>query len=414
MGDTLRLPKTIQGFFRINSELIFHRFYNDGHDAYSRALFRKNKMTIYYYGIDYNIGGLEIFGKNLITYVRKHCPDISVVILAAYPQIAFQDYFLQLGCTIVRLPLKNKKPLAYYKALIEALSQHEEGDILQINACSYRNYLLFKAAKRSGIKTIIVGHASSSDNLFETIVHRIFQRRFARLGEKIAVSDSAKTFMFGRECNNARTIVNGIDFERFSFSSKKRKEMRERLGVSDKELLIAHVGRISKLKNQLFSLEVMKLFIDQNPKARCFFFGDENDKDMGNTLRLSQSERISLCPPDAENVDAIYCASDILLVPSLAEGLSLVVLESIRSGCQVFINESLGKLDGVLPNVHYLPLETKAWVSELGKVDSSMLVARATIDLPEIYSLERSMSEYLKTYAGLTPSENTHRLNRPE
>lgn len=100
--------------------------------------------------------------KNYVFCIRKRRPDIHIVILAAYPQIAFEDYFIQSGCEVTHLPPKGKSPLKYYKALIDALSHHQEGDILKINACSYRNYLLSKAAKKARIKTIVVGHLSSS------------------------------------------------------------------------------------------------------------------------------------------------------------------------------------------------------------------------------------------------------------
>ena len=176
-------------------------------------------------------------------------------------------------------------------------------------------------------------------------------------------------------------------------------KLREILGVGDDELLIAQVGRISKQKNQLFSLEVMKLFLERNPKVRCVFFGDINDKSMGDAIRLAQNERIRLCPPDAENIDAIYDASDIVFVPSLAEGgLSFVAVEAARSGCQVFMNESLGRIEGDLSSVHYLPLTKETWINELEKISTSKLANRQTQDLPVACSLERSMSQYLELF----------------
>ena len=95
-----------------------------------------------------------------------------------------------------------------------------------------------------------------------------------------------------------------------------------------------------------------------------------------------------------------------MLVPSLAEGgLSFVAVEAARSGCQVFMNESLGRIEGDVPNVHYLPLEKEAWVSELEKVDlSSISNNRKTQDLPMVYSLEHSMSQYLELYGGINGS----------
>ena len=358
-------------------------------------------MTLYYYGIDYNIGGLEIFGKNLIAYVRKHRPDVRIVILAAYPQIAFEDYFLKLGCGIMYLPSKDKSPFKYFRALVEILSKHKQEDVLQINACSYRNYLLFKAAKKAGIKTIVAGHLSSSLSFLGNIIHRICRGRFVSLGQKVAVSEATRDYMFGHKRDDVKIITNGIDFERFSFSLGKRKKMRRRLGVGDNELLIAQVGRISKQKNQLFSLDVARRYMERNPKAHCFFFGDINDKSVGNQIRLVHNERIKLCSPDAENIDAIYDASDVVLVPSTAEGgLSFVAVEAARSGCQVFMNESLGRMEGDIKNVRYLPLEEETWARELRKVELSMLEARKSQDLPEVYSLEHSMAGYLELYGG--------------
>ena len=65
------------------------------------------------------------------------------------------------------------------------------------------------------------------------------------------------------------------------------------------------------------------------------------------------------------------------------------------------MNESLGRIEGDMPNVHYLPLEKEAWIRELGKVDlSSILANRKAQDLPMLYSLEHSMGQYVELYGG--------------
>ena len=69
------------------------------------------------------------------------------------------------------------------------------------------------------------------------------------------------------------------------------------------------------------------------------------------------------------------------------------------------MNESLGRIEGVIPNIHYLPLEKEVWVRELGKVDlSSISVNRKAQDLLMLYSLEHSMGQYLEMYVDSTVS----------
>ena len=365
-------------------------------------------MTLYYYGIDYNIGGLEIFGKNLISFLCKNRPEIEIVILAAFPTIAFEQEFVDLGCTIIHLPNRTKHPVKYSKALTRVLSHTGQKDLLQINACSYRNALLFHAAKRSGIQTIIVGHLSSSVSFLGNVLHKVLRHHYKSFGTKVAVSKETKRYMFGTQQTSVSIITNGIDFDKFSFSDEKRTLKRKELGVADSTLAIAHIGRISKQKNQLFTLGLVKEAIARGIDVKCFFYGDALDKTMTDSIRENQCERIALVPAEQKEFEAVYSAMDIIMVPSVAEGgLSFVAIEAARSGCQILFNENLGKLLDSPGNVHYLPLLKDKWIAALGEIASKPLPQRKSIDLNPIYSLDHSLSKYIEMYDALTIAGNS-------
>ena len=356
-------------------------------------------MKLYYYGIDYNIGGLEVFGRNLISFVRKKQPNIDVVVLAAFSKIAFEEELVLLGCTIIHLPDRKRHPLKYYNSLKKALSEHEPNDLFQINACSYRNFLLFKATRKSGIRTIIVGHLSSSVSHIGNIAHVLMRMRFSALGTKIAVSEETGRYMFGRHCSAVKIITNGIDFSKFAFSSNKRNAKRAELGLDNSTLAIAHIGRLSKQKNQLFTLDVIKEVLATGKNVKCFFIGNRVDTKISNIIANECSDSISLISPEHEGIDAIYDAMDIVLVPSVAEGgLSFVAIEALRSGCRLLYNERLGIIQGSPKNVLYLPLNKEIWANEIAVTSPDSLSNRSSIDLDAVYSIERSLSQYLALY----------------
>ena len=48
-------------------------------------------MTLYYYGIDNNLGGLENYAKSLLPHIVDD--SIQVTIISCYNDYAYRDYF---------------------------------------------------------------------------------------------------------------------------------------------------------------------------------------------------------------------------------------------------------------------------------------------------------------------------------
>ncbi len=319
-------------------------------------------MIVYFYGIYDNKGGMENYARTLINSIMRQDSSIHFVLIKDCPHIAYEEDFLQLGCSIIQIPAKKHQPFAYYHSLLALFKKASiESSILQLNIMSYRNGFLFKAVKKSKAKTIVVAHGSGIQGTRLKWLHTINRQRFRRIGTKVAISKDAAVFAFGEE---ALIIKNAIDPTKYAFSQKSRDEIRHALSISDEEVLLGHVGRIHPLKNQLFSIKVLELLLDINPVYKLCLIGKDQDTSVRHYIQTHHLES-SILLLGEKNPAPFYSAFDLLLLPSIKEGAGLVLYEGHSNGLPCIASTGVPK-DDRLSNVSYLPLEEKLWVNAIG------------------------------------------------
>ena len=359
-------------------------------------------MTIYYYGIYNKYGGLEAFAFNLIRELSTK-DDLCFCLLVEDDDFAYKKHFLEMGIDYKILPSHRFHPFAFRNALLSILRKSDPGDIFQMNVCSYRNGFLFSAAKKSGIRSIVVGHLSSDFGRLSHLLHLWNRFWFRKLGAKIAVDERAVPYMYGKG-SGALVIHNGIDLSRFRFNSDHRRTIRHELGISDSEVLIGLFGRICKQKNPMFAIES---FLDADrPDAKLILFGNRYDERLAEETEQIGDDRIILFGEAKGDMGRYYSACDAVLVPSIKEGgLSLAFLEAACSGCQVAINEGLGRANVDLANVTYLPLIREQWAAYIKNLSAAFDEVERTSGVSQLvateYDIAFSAGQYLQVYKSL-------------
>ena len=71
--------------------------------------------------------------------------------------------------------------------------------------------------------------------------------------------------MFGSR--KFEVIKNGIDYSKYQFDIKFREKCRSQLLLKD-EMLIGVIGRLVKLKNPYFVIEVLEKVLEKNPNKQ--------------------------------------------------------------------------------------------------------------------------------------------------
>jgi glycosyltransferase involved in cell wall biosynthesis len=141
--------------------------------------------------------------------------------------------------------------------------------------------------------------------------------------------------------NRCKVLYTGLDKNRFDPTLNPLKTRAE-LGFPDDALLIAQVGRFHPVKNQLFGIQVFEQVLKKEPKARMMFIGkDEGEyedqvKQKAKALGFADKVLFVGLVPD---VATYLPASDLILLPSLFEGLPGVALESLASGIPVLASD---------------------------------------------------------------------------
>lgn len=130
-------------------------------------------------------------------------------------------------------------------------------------------------------------------------------------------------------------IPNGVDLERFAVADRSR--ARAALGLDDAPLAVC-VGRLHRQKGQHLLLDAWPQVLAHVPQARLALVGDGPDR-----ADLERRE-----PPAttfvgrSDDVDRWLAAADLVVQPSVWEGMSLSLLEAMAAGRSVVVTDVPG------------------------------------------------------------------------
>ncbi len=179
----------------------------------------------------------------------------------------------------------------------------------------------------------------------------------------ITISRSMKTLLEERGATAPIEVVpNGIDPERFQ--SLEKSECRAALGLPQDKKLFGTIGRIEfNQKQQDFLVRTFSSHWKNDPSRHLVITGDGPDHGKLATLiaELHLSDRVTLLPWQADSAQ-VYCALDLLIIPSRFEGVPLVLLEALACGTPVIGSARDGMKDLLPPEWTFQPENPDALV----------------------------------------------------
>lgn len=233
------------------------------------------------------------------------------------------------------------------RAALRDVLRSESYDVVHVNtgAAWLQKIALGEAARQGVPRRIAHSHCSGSRTLARRIVQAVESIGVTRHATQVtACSVEAGEFLFGRHEWSRRgvLVVNGIEMERYRFSPETRTAIRREMGLDDGEIVIACVGRLSKIKNQALLVRVLPLLCKTLPSVQLWLVGDgELREDLKNeAAELGVGEYVRFFG-SVDNVASLLQAADVLAIPSLNEGFSFVSLEGQAAGLPCVISSGL-------------------------------------------------------------------------
>jgi len=202
------------------------------------------------------------------------------------------------------------------------------------------------------------------------------------------------------------TIPSGVSEERFKeISSERRQALRDLLGIPPRRKIVGFIGRLAPVKGAHYLLQAIPRIRQRIPETHFLFVGDGVEKlALENKLREMGLEEYVAFTGHQENVSDFLALLDILVVPSLNEGMGRVIAEGGLLGKPV-----IGARVGGIPDL-IRDNETGLLVNPR----SAEEIADAVIRLLENPELGRRLGERLqeKVQEGFTERQMIEKMDR--
>jgi len=214
-------------------------------------------------------------------------------------------------------------------------------------------------------------HLAGEDNgLKNKIVHGVYKK----LGKMnathyFACGQEAGKYLFG--ASDFKVLHNAIDLAKYKFNPKVRAEKRKKLGIKE-EFVIGHIGRFTRQKNHTFLLEIFKKVLSEAPSAKLVLAGDgELYNEVKEHISRLNMEKNVIMLGNVDKVEHILQTFDMFVLPSLFEGLPLVLLEAQASGTACIASDNVAGEAKVNENVKFLSrtLSAGEWCKEILSTD---------------------------------------------
>lgn len=280
------------------------------------------------------------------------------------------NYFKNKGYHIYVIPQIKKVGYKNYCNEITSILNNENIDIVHTNAGPL-TWVALKVAMKCGISKRIV-HAHTNRYYFNgprwykkivLSISRILNNKYST--NRIACGFEAGQYCFGK--NNFLWIKNGIDLNVFTYSEMKRKTIRELMKIPIDAKVVGFVGRLAAQKNPLFALNVFKQAQEEDSTLYLLIVGEGPLRSQMESLIASNEIKNVKFAGTTSNISPYYSAMDVLLFPSLYEGLPIVTIEAQATGLPIIVSDMVPKSIQITPLVHWKKLvdDINVWSKEI-------------------------------------------------
>jgi glycosyltransferase involved in cell wall biosynthesis len=274
------------------------------------------------------------------------------------------------NCKIYHLPSRVKKPLQYMSGLKKIINQGNY-NIIHAHGNSATLLLEMFIAILSDIP-VRISHCHSSTCDYK-IIHYILKPFFVKsYTHAFACSHKAGKWLFK---NNYTLINNGIEIDKYAFNEKNRDKFRKELAITHKKV-IGHIGHFSYSKNHELLIDIFHDVIKYESNYALLLIGDGllKKKIEEKVDRLGLNKSVIFVGRSNE-VPQLISAMDLLVFPSLFEGLPLTLVEAQVSGLKCLISDIITREIQLTDLIEFISLKQgpKYWAEKVIKTNISFI-----------------------------------------
>lgn len=325
-------------------------------------------VNILYYTFTLDNGGVEKLMYEWISRISDETIHIDIVTEKIFSK-EIKTRFENIGSKIFVVRYSKfpsvKKRQEIYRIITSGNYQVVHAHIMATFHCD-----ALLAAKAAGVPVSI----AHSHNIIDSakITTKLFHKFYrpillSAVTDCFACSKMAGQSLFGK--NHAFQLVhNGIDLQKFHYSNNQRKIIRDELHIPEGDILVGSVGRLSSQKNYSFLLNAFSKVCKDRDNYHLVLVGDGEEKDnLENLAKSLLIEKNVIFYGTTQDVPGIMSAMDLFVLPSLFEGLVLVLVEAQAIGLPCLASSSIPNEVNITGTINFMDLNDgyKSWGNKI-------------------------------------------------
>lgn len=247
-----------------------------------------------------------------------------------------------------------------------------------------------EVARRRGVPHFVTWHGSSvhtdpaCDKMLRDITVRLMQEATCNFFVSHGLEKMARDMAGDIRC---RVLYNGASPAFYRYDEQERERLRRHYNVPGEDKVVAFVGSFKPVKNTL-SLPAIFMAIEREMGGGVTFWTVGDGEHRAEVERAMKKRRVNctfmgLLPP--EQLPAILNCVDVLVLPSLLEGLPLVLLEAIQCGANAVSSAVVGCPEAV-GRENAFEVHDPHFVENIAHRAVEMLQSKVTQEVPEAMS----------------------------
>lgn len=320
-------------------------------------------------------GGISTFVRNLITVPNSDNMIMDVAGFGEFP-VEYVEAIAKAGGKVYSFANPHKSPIKFLTQYRDLLKSNEY-IMLHCHFSGWKGLIFKSIAKIDGVK-LIATHAHRTNDETKKCYQRlsIYISRLTSTALTQIVftcSDLAAEFICGKKFvrkHNIYMMPNAIDDNVYNkqLKEEEKKELLESLGIDNNIKIIGHIGRFNIQKNHIFIIQIAE---ELSRRGLGFVILLLGDGDLYTDIKMKSKEKrleekIKFLGKRSD-VYQLLQIMNVMILPSLYEGLPMVAVESQAAGIPIIMSDTITRqADLGLGLASYLPINNvKVWADQI-------------------------------------------------
>ncbi len=301
---------------------------------------------------------------------------------------------MEMGARFIKIPPYQKLP-QYIQTLRKHL-RNEKYLIVHSHLNTLSVFPLFAAWCEHVPFRIAHNHSVPGGDEYGRNALKFFLKNFSTIFANAfcACSEQAGQWLFGNvlfKKGEITILKNAIDYKRFIVEDELVYNKKNELGMPEKALVIGHVGRFTAAKNHQKIISIFEAVKKKKREAILLLVGDGEERDsIIKRIKQDGIEHIVYLTGKVEKPEYYYPLMDVLILPSVFEGVPVTIIEAQIAGVSCVISDVVNK-DVIISNAcHCMSIDDtdEAWAEKVLEVCNENVVLS---ELSKTYNIHEAV-----------------------